>query len=146
MDTTVARGSPLAEHERSLSINAPASALFAYLSEVGNLPKYFTRMLTAEPAEGEAVRTSARMPDGQVVEGEAWFRVDDTAQRIEWGSEGPSDYHGWLEVSGDDQASTVQVAIHSTRTTDGEVDQGLEETLGNIKRLVEESNAAPSTT
>lgn len=132
----------MAEHERSLSIAAPSSALFDYLSEVSNLPKYFTRMVTAEPGEGEAVRTSARMPDGQIVEGEAWFRVDETAQRIEWGSEGSSDYRGWLEVSGDAQASTVQVAINTTRAADGEVDQGLEETLANIKRLVE-SDTAP---
>lgn len=133
----------MSQHERSLSIDAPASALFDYLSEISNLPKYFTRMLTAEPGDGEAVRTSARMPDGQVVEGEAWFRVDDTAQRIEWGSEGPSDYEGWLEVSGDQQASTVQVAISGTHADEDEVDRGLEETLANIKRLVEETNVAP---
>jgi len=143
---TVAKGTTLAEHERSMSIQAPASALYGYLSEVSNLPKYFTRMVSAAPGDGESVQTSARMPDGQIVEGEAWFRVNDTAQRIEWGSEGPSEYAGWLEVSGDDQASTVQVAITTTRVTDGEVDQGLQETLDNIRRLVEESNAAPSTT
>lgn len=133
----------MAQHERSTSIDAPASALFDYLSEVGNLPKYFTRMISAAPADGEAVHTSARMPDGTVVEGEAWFRVQDGAQRIEWGSAGPSDYEGWLEVSGDDQASTVQVAISGTRADADEVDRGLEETLVNIKRLVEETNTAP---
>lgn len=133
----------MAQHERSTSIDAPASALFDYLSEVGNLPKYFTRMISAAPADGEAVQTSARMPDGTVVEGQAWFRVQDVAQRIEWGSEGPSDYEGWLEVSGDDQASTVQVAISGTHADEDEVDRGLEETLVNIKRLVEETNTAP---
>lgn len=131
----------MAQHERSLSVGAPASALFDYLSEVSNLPKYFTRMLTAEPGDGEAVQTSARMPDGTVVEGEAWFRADEVVQRIEWGSVGPSDYEGWLEVSGDDQASTVQVAISGTHVDEDEVDRGLEETLANIKRLVEAPGA-----
>ena len=133
----------MASHERTMSISASATALFDYLSEVRNLPKYFPRMISAEPGDGEAVQTSGRMPDGRTVEGEAWFRVSETAQRIEWGSEGPSEYHGWLEVSGDAQASTVQVAINTTRTADGEVDQDLEETLANIKRLVEQSDAAP---
>lgn len=123
------------------SVDAPANALFSYLSDIGNLPKYFSRMTSAEPAGEEAVRTTATELDGRTVEGEAWFRVNQNARRIEWGSEGPNDYHGWLEVQGDSERSTVAVHLSTQRVANGEVDQGIEETLQKIKRLVEQAGA-----
>jgi uncharacterized membrane protein len=132
----------VAEHTRSASVDAPADQLFDYLSDVENLPRYFDSMTSAEPAGGDAVRTTANV-DGQKVEGEAWFRVDDGARRIEWGSEGPNDYSGWLSVAnGDGGGSTVEVHVSTERAANGDVDEGLEQTLDNIKRLVEEQGAA----
>jgi uncharacterized membrane protein len=132
----------MAEHERSASVDAPADRLFDYLSDVQNLPRYFDSMTSAEPAGDDAVRTTA-VVEGQRVEGEAWFRVDDTQRRIEWGSEGPNDYSGWLRVAdGDNGGSTVEVHVSTERAANGDVDQGLEQTLDNIKRLVEEQGAA----
>lgn len=133
----------MAEHTGSTQVDASADALFDYLSEVGNLPGYFARMRTAERGEGEEVRTSAEVPGGQVVEGTAWFRVDQDAQRIEWGSEGPNDYHGHLDVDGEGASSTVEVHISTDRADDGaEVDQGIAETLASIKRVVEQGGVA----
>lgn len=45
--------------KRSQEVSAPADQLFSFLSEVGNLPRYFTAMTSAEPAEGDAVRMTA---------------------------------------------------------------------------------------
>jgi uncharacterized membrane protein len=127
----------MADHTGSTSVDAPPQALFDYLSEVGNLPKYFARMTSAEMGDGEQVRTSATMPNGETVEGDAWFRVDQSAQRIEWGSEGHNDYHGHLDVTGEGSTSTVEVHISTERVANGEVDAAINETLANIKRLVE---------
>ena len=81
-------------------------------------------------------------PDGKQVEGDAWFRVDEEAHRIEWGSEGPNDYRGSLEVTDTDGGAEVQVRMHTTRVPDGngEVQQGLDDTLATIKRLGEQQN------
>ncbi len=46
-------------------------------------------MTCAEPGQGEQVRTTAAMPDGTEVKGDACFRVDRSAQRIQWGVAGP---------------------------------------------------------
>jgi uncharacterized membrane protein len=126
----------VATYQRSLAVDAEPGAVFAYLSDVGNLPDYFSRMLSAEPAGGEAVRTQAVLPDGQHVGGEAWFRVDQAAQRIEWGSEGPSGYHGWLAVSGSGP-TTVEVHISTARVASEGIEGDLDRTLANVKRLVE---------
>jgi hypothetical protein len=134
----------MAEYERSQRVEAPAGAVFDFLADVGNLPRYFERMTAAEPAPGEAVRVRAEV-DEQVYEGEAWFRVDREARRLEWGSEGPNDYHGWLEVSeGEGGRSTVAVHVSTERVEDrpDEINQGIDRTLGNVRRLVEEPGAA----
>lgn len=78
----------MAEFTGTTAVSVPPQALFDYLSEVRNLPRYFAWMTAAEPGDGAAVRTTATMPDGTEVHGDAWFRVDQNAQRIEWGSEG----------------------------------------------------------
>ncbi len=130
----------MGDFEARTTVDTDENALFDYLSQVSNLPRYFTRMTSAEPGDGAEVHTVARMPDGQQVEGNAWFTVDDEARRIEWGSEGPHDYHGSLQVSAAGPGAEVHARLHSTRVGDGdtEVQQGLDDTLATVKRLVEQ--------
>jgi len=134
----------MGDFQATTKVDAAEGALFDYLSQVGNLPDYFSRMTSAKAGDGEEVHTAARLPDGQQVEGDAWFRVDPGAGRIEWGSEGPNDYHGSLEVTADGSGAEVVVSMHTTRVSEGnsEVQKGLEDTLATIKRLVEQQNAA----
>jgi uncharacterized membrane protein len=134
----------MGDFQATTTVDAAGAALFDYLSQVANLPKYFARMTSAEPGDGEEVHTTAQMPDGQQVEGSAWFRVDNQTHRIEWGSEGLNDYNGSLEVSDADGGAQVAVRMHTTRVPDGssEVQQGIEDTLATIKRLVEHQSVA----
>lgn len=129
----------MAEHEGTETVDAQPDALFDYLSDVSHLPAYFSRMTEASAGEGEEVHTAARMPNGEEVRGDAWFHVDDSARCIEWGSEGPNDYHGWLQVAEAPGGSAVEVHISTERVANGEVDRGIAETLANIKRIVEGS-------
>jgi hypothetical protein len=99
-------------------------------------------MLSAESAGGEVVKTQAVLPDGREVEGEAWFRVDGEARRVEWGSEGPNDYHGGLAVT-DGPPATVEVHISTENVVSEGIDGDLDRTLANVKRLVESGGAPP---
>lgn len=121
----------------STTVDVRAEALFDYLSDVRHLPKYFAAMTKAEPGEDQQVHTTARLPDGREVAGDAWFRIDDVAQRIAWGSEGPNDYHGYLDVLPSGQASEIELYLHTTRVAsgDGEVIDGMRQTLANIQQL-----------
>jgi len=69
------------------------------------------------------------------VQGDAWFRVDRAARTLEWGSEGPSEYSGRLEVRPSGDGSEVEVRLHTTRADDGdaEVQDGITETLAAIE-------------
>ena len=101
-------------------------------------------MTSAAPGDGEEVRTTARMPDGTEVQGEAWFRVD---ARPAGSSGGPRDRASTPAASrcgaaGD--GSEVEVHLHTTRVEDGdaEVQQGIDETLGRIRTRREALSAS----
>ena len=132
----------MGDFRATTTVTAAEDTLFAYLSKVGNLPLYFPGMTSATPGDGEEVHTAAQLPDGQSVEGDAWFRVDTDTHRIEWGSEGSNSYHGSLEIRNAGDHAEVDVRIHTTRVPDGDsaVQQGLDDTLANIKRLVEQQH------
>jgi uncharacterized membrane protein len=129
----------MADFTGSTRVEASADALFDYLSDVSNLPRYFARMTSAEPGEGEEVRTTASMPDGTEVGGDAWFRVDPERRHLEWGSEGPSSYGGQLDVTEAGSGAVVELRLHTTRAEPGdqEVQDGIDETLAKIKELTE---------
>jgi uncharacterized protein YndB with AHSA1/START domain len=139
-------------YESTTTVTASPDDLFAYLSDVHNLPEYFAAMTSAEPAgdaEGdvppgaEAVHSVAEV-DGQRREGEAWFRRDAGARSLSWGSEGPNDYHGELQVDGDGESSRVTVRLHTELAEGDRIQQGLETTLATIKEKVEGRGANPS--
>lgn len=132
----------LHDYDESTTVAAPAAQLFDYLSDVSHLPQYFDRMTSAKQAQGDAVDTTARMPDGTEVAGQAWFTVDDAAQSITWGSEGENAYHGGLEVTGDDETSEVRLHLHSSHEGQ-QITDAIKKSLDTIRQLVE-TGPAPS--
>jgi hypothetical protein len=56
------------DHSGSADVGVPAGQLFDYLSEVSNLPRYFTAMTSAEPAGQDEVHVIADV-DGVSREG-----------------------------------------------------------------------------
>lgn len=113
--------------------DVPADTLFRFLADPRNLPRYFPQMTAAEPEGGDTVHVEAEV-HGQHVEGEAWVRPDMSTHRLEWGAEGPDDYHGELQVREVEPGrSRLTVSLHSVRQADGdEVQEGLEQTVAAL--------------
>jgi len=126
------------DYQRSAKVKASADALFDYLSDIRNLPKYFNRMTSARSAGPGEIYATASV-NGKEEEGKASFHVDKAAKKLQWGSEGPNDYHGELEVTGEGDNSEVAVKLHTKNTEKQKIEEGLQKTLDNIVRLVEES-------
>lgn len=131
----------MGDYQATTDVSAPAERLFDYLKEVGNLPEYFAAMVEAESIGGGKVRTAA-VVNGERNEGEANFKVDEGANRIEWSAPGPHDYSGWLEVSGSSDSSSVEVHVTTEHTEGDQVQSGVDDTVANIKRLVEQQGKA----
>lgn len=130
----------MGDYQRSAKVKASPDSLFDYLSDIENLPKYFSHMTSAEKAGPDEVHTTANV-HGKEASGKAKFHVDNAAKQIRWSSEGPNDYHGELKVTGEGDASEVTVKLHTTRKEGQEIEQGLQKTLDNIVRLVEKDSA-----
>lgn len=120
--------------ERSIHVDADHEHVYRYVSDVANLPQYFDSMTSAERTGAEEVHVTAEIPGGGHREGEAWFRTDDEAERIDWGSESESSYSGWLEVTADGAGSTVRLGMQLHR--DG-MEDGIDRTLDALRARVE---------
>ncbi len=127
----------VAEYSGSASVDASADRTFDYLSRPENLPEYVATMVLAKPVEEGRLQVAAEV-QGRHEEGEASYRTDPGARRIEWGSEGEGGYAGWLEVHGDGDDCSVEIHIRSDRDEDAdEIDRVISKTLANIRQLVE---------
>ncbi len=128
-------------YSRETKVKVADKAAYAYLSEVGNLPEYFPMMTGAKKTSGDEVETTAVIePPGEKkheVHSTAWFKQDDAAQRVTWGSEGPNDYHGEIDVDADgDGASTVRFTLHTESGHPG-IEDSIDETLATIQKKLE---------
>ena len=151
----------MSEYEQSQTIGAPAEQAFAWLADVGNLPKYLPPVTdasiqgpSAEGSPGQRVRTTLQYPGGDgSFDAEGYLAVDEGERRMEWGAEAGRDYSGWLTVaeSGDGGSEvTVHLSL-GDRSVEGEMQgqategqdmlaQGIAETLESIRRQIEEGS------
>ena len=148
----------MAEYQQTQTIGAPARDVFAWLSEVGNLPKYLPPVTdasiegpSAEGAPGQRLRATLEYPNGGSLDSEGYFSVDENARRLEWGAEVQRDYSGWLTVAEAD-GHRSEVTVHLSfgpRSAEPEIqeeapegrdplEEGISATLESIRRQIEE--------
>jgi uncharacterized protein YndB with AHSA1/START domain len=120
------------EHEHTEHVAAPPEAVYAAISNLGNLPRFVPQMTAVRQGAGDHIEVDARY-DGHEQHGEASFRTEDSERRIEWSA--PSGYHGWMKVDPDGDGSRLTLFL-STRHG-GEHDHDISATLDAIRMLVE---------
>ena len=94
------------EYEQRVAVAAPANEVFAWVSDVENLPKYLPPIKeagiegsAAEGSPGERVKMLVEIPDRGEFESEGYFDVDAEARTMRWGAEAGRDYSGRLTVA-----------------------------------------------
>ena len=101
----------MAEYSATQTVDVEAKKLFAYISEVDNLPDYFPRITAARRTDYDRIEVAASVPDGEggkrEEQGEAWLRVEQADTTLVWGSAGPNSYEGRLDLDplGDDEVT-----------------------------------------
>ena len=151
----------MSEYEQTQGIGAPAEEVFAWLSDVNNLPKYLPPVVdasiqgpSAEGAPGERIRTTLEYLGGDgTFDAEGYFAVDEDRKRLEWGAEVQRDYSGWLAVAGG-AGGNSEVTVHLSfgeRSVEPEMQErapegsdplaeGISATLESIRRQIEEGS------
>ena len=148
------------EYEQSQTIAAPANEVFAWVSDVENLPRYLPPIKDAgiegpasEGSPGERVKMHVEIPGRREFESEGYFDVDAEARTMRWGAETARDYSGRLTVAeaGDGQCEVTVHLSFGPRSVEGEIQADssddrnpLEESLGatleSIRRQIEEGS------
>jgi ribosome-associated toxin RatA of RatAB toxin-antitoxin module len=148
------------EYEQSKAVAAPANEVFAWVSDVENLPKYLPPIKdagiegsAAAGSPGERVKMTVEIPDRGEFESEGYFDVDAEARTMRWGAETDRDYSGWLTVAeaGDGQSEVTVHLSFGPRSVEGEIqedssddrdplEESLDATLESIRRQIEEGS------
>jgi uncharacterized membrane protein len=142
----------MGEYERSITINATRKQIEDFVSDFSNLPKYVPTTHSAQAQAGERVRIQGETPTGQNYDADGYFRVNESKNRLEWGSDGENQYSGWLEFKGSNTEAPSEVTVHLSATPppqakqemskvsgnpDATINEGLEKSLQSIKNLLE---------
>lgn len=127
----------MATYKSSVSIEQTPDVVFDYVSDVRNLPRYFAGLRSVEPLDGDAVRVTIDGSAGPVVL-EAYFRVHGGhRRRVEWDTDDPAGYRGWLEVDPEGDVCSVTAEVHTHDEAD--VDAVIDRTLFALKGQIEGS-------
>ncbi len=148
------------EYEQRQAVTAPANEVFAWVSDVENLPKYLPPIKdagiegpAAEGSPGDRVKMRVEIPDRGEFESEGYFDVDADARTMRWGAETDKDYSGWLTVAekGDGESEVTVHLSFGPRSVEGEIqedssddrnplEESLAATLESIRRQIEEGS------
>jgi len=120
------------QHEHTEHVAASPDAVYAAISDVGNLPRFVPQLTAVRAAAEGRVQVDARY-EGHEQHGEASFAADDAARRIEWGA--PSGYQGWIQVDADGEGSRLTLFLDTPHA--GARDHDVAATLDAIRMLVE---------
>lgn len=75
----------------------------------------------------------------QEVRGEAWLLVDEEARKLTWGSEGPNNYSGQLDLAPDgEDACAITVSIQTDNADAEHVQGGLRDAVTGVASALEE--------
>ena len=151
----------MSEYEQTQAVGAPPDEVFAWLSDIGNLPKYLPPVTdasvegpSAEGMPGQRVRTTLQYPGGDgSFDAEGYIAVDEGRKRMDWGAESGRDYAGWLTVA-ESGGGESEVTVHLSfgeRSVEAEMQgqapegedplaRGIAETLESIRRQIEEGS------
>lgn len=131
----------MAEYTESIEVAARPDDLFAYLTDVSNIPHYMPRLTAATQADDGTVDVTARpiTASGQQVEvhGTAWVKAADDGRTFSWGSSGGRHgYHGEFVIADAPEGSRLTVTVSTERAGGESVVRGLRDTLDRIRGLV----------
>jgi uncharacterized membrane protein len=135
---------PIGRYEETRRIPAPPEQVYAFVSDISNLPSYLPTITWAR-AEGEDRVRLAGSAAGHQYEDDGFLRRDDDAMRMEWGAD-ERHYSGAMEVRPAGDGSEVMVRLNfreppkdgreSGGPSEADIREGLQKALQSIENQV----------
>lgn len=102
----------MSDFERTLTVKADVNAVYQFLSDVNNMPKYLPTLQHADKPQGDKVHVTGDV-HGQHYDSHGYFHADPASHRLEWGSEGDHHYSGWMTLKpGDATGDLTEITMH----------------------------------
>ena len=127
----------MTQFERTLTMNADAARVFAYVSDINNYPKFLPTLEGAEKLEGDNVRVWGES-HGHKYDKQCFFRADSAQHKVEWGLEEGHHYHGHLLVHSGDTTQTLSEVTIGVAFHDPKVEARGEQILDSIQKALED--------
>lgn len=141
----------MSHYTSEIKVEADPDAVFAYVKDPENMPKYLPTVHGAHDQGAGRVAVDGEAA-GHDYHSDGWFRVDDGARTMSWGSDGENKYSGRLSVRPHENHSHVQVQLDfepkpgqeeafeaQSGSRDETVQKGFDAALRSIKNEVEGS-------
>jgi uncharacterized membrane protein len=141
----------MSEYQNSIVVAAHPDKVFDFVSDIGNLPQYLPTVHSATRVSEDRIRVQGEA-GGHKYDDEGYFQADRETRRMEWGSDGESEYSGWLKVDQGEDPSNTSITVHisygqnseqekkfaaSGVDRDAVMNEGISKTLQSIKNLCE---------
>lgn len=110
-----------------IEVTAAPEAVFRFVSDIANLPKYLPTVHGANAGAHERVEVDGKA-NGHDYTSAGWFKVDQAGRTMTWGSDGANDYSGKMAVLGEGDTSEVECSLHFTPT--GEIKDAMDRNQG----------------
>ncbi|WP_216317813.1 SRPBCC family protein [Deinococcus aestuarii] len=138
------------EYQGTRRIQASPEEVFAFVSDVRNLPRYLPTTRRAEPQGEERVAVEGEA-NGHPYQADGRFHKDARNHRLEWGSDGEINYSGTLEVRPDGDGSQVSVKLRfepdpgrapnedmpGQAPSNDQIQEGIDKALESIQNFIE---------
>lgn len=122
--------------ERTMTMNADAARVFAYISDISNYTKFLPTLERIEKLDGERVHVYGKAHN-YTYDKECFFRVDQAQHKVEWGVEDGKHYHGHMVVHGGDTTQSLSDVTIGLGFHDPAVEQRGERILEGIQATLE---------
>jgi ribosome-associated toxin RatA of RatAB toxin-antitoxin module len=120
------------EHESSTTIPVSPDLLYQQIADVGKLSAFIPPLKSVRKTDGDHVEVEAEY-EGREEHGEAYFRTDDDAKRVEWGTEGHP-YRGWMQVESEGDGGS-KLTFHLTYAHPADIQQYIDSTFDSIRKM-----------
>lgn len=101
----------MADYSTDIIVKAPADAVFRFISDVQNMPKYLPTVSAAQKQSADRVAVEGDA-NGHHYKSDGWFKVDEAGRAVRWGSDGENDYHGEMRVADADGGARIDCRVH----------------------------------
>lgn len=136
----------MSEYQNSIIIAANPDKVFDFVADINNLPQYLPTVHKATLESDDRIRIQGEAA-GHKYDDTGYFRADKESRKLEWGSDGESNYSGWLKVDQGEDTSSTNLSVHisygdSNKKHEGVdwdnvMNEGISKTLQSIKNLCE---------